>query len=120
MVIFNSSLYFFSKQVFKNILYEKFNLLKTSKICINFSFPSVRKTPGLIYQNKLFLRKKLNLNFYQNKRQNLNTKRSFLLQTCDLNSISSWNVDYALTYNTFSLVLVQQKCKSTKKPKFKK
>jgi tRNA(Ile)-lysidine synthetase-like protein len=112
----NSSLYFFSKQVFKNILYEKLNLLKKSKVCINFSFPSVRRTPDLFYQNKLFLTKKLNFNFYQNKRQNLNNKRSFLLQTCNLNSISSWDVDYALTYNTFSLILVQQKCKSTKNP----
>ena len=116
MVIFNSSLYFFSKQLFKSILYEKLNLLKKSKVCINLSFPSVRRTPGLVYQNKLLLTKKLNLNLYRNKSQNLNlnNKRSFLLQTCDLNSISSWDVDYTLTYNTFSLILVQQKCKSTK------
>jgi hypothetical protein len=120
MVIFNSSLFFFSKQVFKNILYEKFNLLKKSKVCINLSFPRVRRTPALFYQNKLLLAKKLNLNFYQNKSQNLNNKRSFLLQTCDLNSILSWDVDYARTYNTFSLVSVQQKCKSTKNPDLKR
>ena len=90
--ILNSNLYFF-----RNGLYERFNPLQKSKVQLNSSF--------------LALSKKWELNFYQNKNHNLNNKRRFLLQTCDLNLVSNYDTNYALTYNTFSLVLAQDKCK---------
>ena len=93
MAILNSNLYFF-----KNVLYKKSIPLKKSKVQRNPSF--------------LALTKKRKLNFYQNKSHALNNKRRFLLQTCQLNSVSNCDVDYVLTYNTFSLVLAQHKCKS--------
>lgn len=93
MAILNLNLYFF-----KNILSKKFNPLKKSKVQRNPSF--------------LALTKKRKLNFYQNNIYTLNNKRSFLLQTCEVNLVSNCDVDYALTYNTFSLVLAQHKCKS--------
>ena len=93
MVILNLNLYFI-----KNILSKKFNPLKKSKVQRNRSF--------------LALSKKQKLNFYQKNIYTLNNKRRFLLQTCEVNLVSNCDVDYALTSNTFSLVLVQHKCKS--------
>ena len=90
--ILNSNLYFF-----RNAFYEKFNPLKKSKVQLNSSF--------------FVLNKKWELNLYQNKNHTLNNKRRFLLQTCSLNLVSNCDANYALTYNTFSLVLAQQKCK---------
>ena len=93
MAILNSNFYFF-----ENFLYKKFNPLKKSKVQRNPFF--------------LTLTKKRKLNFYQNKSHTLNNKRRFFLQTCEINLVSNCDVDYALTYNTFSLVLAQHKCKS--------